>query len=480
VDDQTYRTYAEQGELVTRDGKKITDARTLASQIGLAKTMRKYGLRRIVSFHGRVESARAFSAEMPDVIDWMPSQARPAGQLWSHHVSAKNMTSGHRDRLLLRFRDLEPDERGLLSNARCLGEGVDVPSIDGVAFVNPRRSTIDIVQAVGRAIRKSPDKKLGTIVLPVFLSEGEDPDLVLDESAFKHVWDVLKALRAHDEALGEELDDLRRRLGARRAPPRRPGKIKLDLPADRVGAAFAFAFNARLIEHTTASWEFYYGLLQDFVEREGHARVPTDYRDDDGKRLGLWVVRQRYGQGALDPERRARLETVPGWTWKPRVEDWAAGFAHLQDFVEHEGHARVPDNHTENDFNLGAWVGKQRASHRQATLRPERRRRLEVLPGWTWDALTASWDEDFAVLQAFVEREGHARVPRGWHEQGFRLGQWVVFQRTTYKKGSFDLERRARLQALPAWTWDPFADAWEEGFAHLQRFVEHEGHALGA
>ena len=82
-----------------------------------------------------------------------------------------------------------------------------MPSIDGVAFIDPRRSTIDIIQALGRAIRKSPDKKVGTIVMPVFLSDEEDPEQVLDESAFKHVWDVLKALRAHDEALGEELDE---------------------------------------------------------------------------------------------------------------------------------------------------------------------------------------------------------------------------------------------------------------------------------
>jgi len=159
VDDETYRTYAERGELVTRDGKRITDARTLAGQIGLGKTMRKYDLHRVISFHGRVKAAREFSAEMPDVVEWMPPRARPAGPLWSDHVSGA-MTSGRRDRLLLRFRDLAPKERGLLSNARCLGEGVDVPSIDGVAFIDPRRSTIDIVQALGRAIRKAPDKKV--------------------------------------------------------------------------------------------------------------------------------------------------------------------------------------------------------------------------------------------------------------------------------------------------------------------------------
>ena len=75
------------------------------------------------------------------------------------------MSSGHRDRVLLRFRNLEPDEIGLLSNARCLAEGVDVPTLDGVAFIDPRRSTTDIIQAVGRAIRKAPDKTLGTIAL---------------------------------------------------------------------------------------------------------------------------------------------------------------------------------------------------------------------------------------------------------------------------------------------------------------------------
>ena len=61
---------------------------------------------------------------------------------------------------------------------------MDVPSIDGVAFIDPRRSTIDIVQALGRAIRKAPEKEVGTIVLPVFLSSRDDPDQALEESQF--------------------------------------------------------------------------------------------------------------------------------------------------------------------------------------------------------------------------------------------------------------------------------------------------------
>lgn len=154
-----------------------------------------------------------------------------------------------------------------------------------------------------------------------------DPDQALNESAFQHVWDVLKALRAHDETLGEELDELRRRLGAGRGAPRRPGKIKVDLPRT-VGVDFERAFDVRLVEQTTASWEFYLGLLQRFAEREGHARVPGVTRED-GYPLGNWVNNQRSlrVQGKLDPDRERQLEQVPGWAWDVSEAFWEEGLA---------------------------------------------------------------------------------------------------------------------------------------------------------
>jgi hypothetical protein len=62
-------------------------------------------------------------------------------------------------------------------------------------------------------------------------------------------------------------------------------------------------------------------------------------------------------------------------------------------------------------------------------------------------------------------------------ENGYRLGQWVTVQRHTYRKGALDAGRRSRLESLPGWIWTPIADAWEEGFANLQRFVAREGHS---
>ena len=87
------------------------------------------------------------------------------------------MSAGERHVLLQHLSRLDDGERGLLTNARCLSEGVDVPTLDGVAFIDPRRSEVDIVQAVGRAIRKSDDKTVGTIVIPVFIDTDTDPEV---------------------------------------------------------------------------------------------------------------------------------------------------------------------------------------------------------------------------------------------------------------------------------------------------------------
>ncbi len=90
----------------------------------------------------------------------------------------------------------------ILSNARCLSEGVDVPTLDSVMFMHPRKSMVDVIQAVGRVMRKAPNKKMGYIILPVAVPAGTDPNASLDKNKqYKVVWQVLNALRSHDERL---------------------------------------------------------------------------------------------------------------------------------------------------------------------------------------------------------------------------------------------------------------------------------------
>ena len=95
---------------------------------------------------------------------------------------------------------LEPDTCRILSNARCLSEGVDVPALDAVMFLNPRKSVVDVVQSVGRVMRKAPGKEYGYIILPIGIPADMTPEQALsDNKRYKVVWQVLQALRAHDE-----------------------------------------------------------------------------------------------------------------------------------------------------------------------------------------------------------------------------------------------------------------------------------------
>ncbi|WP_096030358.1 type ISP restriction/modification enzyme [Campylobacter lanienae] len=100
------------------------------------------------------------------------------------------------------------DEIRILSNAKCLTEGVDVPALDAVIFFDARDSMVDIVQAVGRVMRKSPNKQYGYIILPIMLDikSEKDFDKILDSEEFKGIWKILKAIRSHDESLVSEVE----------------------------------------------------------------------------------------------------------------------------------------------------------------------------------------------------------------------------------------------------------------------------------
>ena len=90
--------------------------------------------------------------------------------------------------------------------ARCLSEGIDVPALDAVIFMTPRKSHVDIVQAVGRVMRKAEGKQYGYVVLPVAIPDGVDPANALDDNErFSTVWSVLRALRSHDDRLNDEI-----------------------------------------------------------------------------------------------------------------------------------------------------------------------------------------------------------------------------------------------------------------------------------
>ena len=361
VDEPMVREWIENYEIVSTDPNTQTDARTLAAKIGLIKAIKDYDLQRVISFHSRVNGAQEFSEELTTVIDLVEPQNRPDGEFLSDYVSGA-MKAGDRKEKIDRLKVLEGYDRGILTNARCLAEGVDVPSLDGVAFIDPKGSQVEIIQAVGRAIRKvrgAKVQKKGTIVLPVFIEDGDDPEASIEASNFKPVWDVIKALRAHDEVLAETLDQYRTNMAKNSSQCHADigNKIIFDMPVS-VDAEFYSALRTVSVEASTASWEFWFGLLEQFKELEAHCNVPNKFTLD-GHQIGRWINAQRMSKDSLPPERWQRLDDL-GFVWDINAEAWEEGFSKLLQFKESEGHCRVPRGFKLDGYNLGNWISNQR------------------------------------------------------------------------------------------------------------------------
>ena len=505
--------------------------RWVATQIAVAKAIRKTNARKVITFHSRVEQAKHFASDTPKGI-----RTFLAGFNVGHVCGADPVAV--RKEVLAGFRE---DHKQLVANARCLTEGVDLPAVDMVVFNNPRKSKVDIIQAIGRAMRKPANgvKSLGYVVVPVLLAPEKAGDLeaLCRKTDWEDVVDILAALRDHDfrlddlvrchsVALGEgrafsprafaehvqvigpaitvhalqrhistlvleqlgvswdrrfgELQAFKTKHGHCNVPQRHPYQTLGHwasgqrtrrragrLSPDRVARLNAIGF---VWDQEAESWKEKYEALITFKQKAGHCDVPSVFPDNPA--LGNWLVHQRVlrSTGRLAREREGLLEAV-GVTWNTVEAQWEEKFERLVAFGKREGHVDIPRDYPD-DVELAHWVSNQRAFKRRERITPERVARLEAI-GFRWDPKDAAWDEQLRALAAFARGEGHCNVPSTFRDRS--LASWVVSQRVAFKEDALSKDRVAKLEAL-GFVWDPFAGAWEQKFRELQSFKAKHGH----
>jgi superfamily II DNA or RNA helicase len=479
VDDQETKRLAEIRAVQAEDA---LDLSLIAAQVALSKAHRKYGVKSVISFHGRVRKARYFAALFPGI---RLQDGAADNELVEAECIHARIPSIKRQEAMEKLRDDHLD-MCLVSNARCLAEGVDVPGLDAVMFADPKQSIVDIVQAVGRVLRIYPDKSIGSVIVPVYVTSTSDPDQEFKRGGYQAVWNVIKAMRAHDDNLTADLDRMRRQSV-------REETTSITLPTQIIVEAsktitkgFIQRFQSVVVEQTVASLHQWLGLLDRFVEREGHACVPSLHVEPDGARLGNWVgmTRAKHSRGLLDRAVAAKLEALPGWIWNTADEAWTRGYEALNRYVERNppGDRMVlPSGYVDDvGYKLAAWVAEQRTKYRinqpSRRLSLEQIERLESVPGWAWRRQDADWDDGYGRAQAFVAEHGTLRVPKGQLERGgFNLAQWLQVQRRARKRGEMTEDRQARLDALPGWSWSGrFRPVPVDELAALKRARESE------
>lgn len=338
VDDEEVHEMIQRRQLVTADGDHALEAASLATQIACARAMRTFGCRRIVAFHRSIPASKRFSEHFPVAAGMLAADEQPPGSIWSEHIDGAGMPHARRRQLLTHFEREDEGEHRLLSNVKLLTEGVNVPGIDAIAFIDTHRGQQAIIQGVGRAVRPAEGKTVGTIVLPIVLRKGESVDAALARSEHRPIIDILGALRSHDQDIIKSLDDLRFYAGPGEAPPTAHGRFVIDAPRE-VGQKFADAVDLALTEALGVATERRArsprAQIQIVAERTppseeeliaiGLARIETLGRWEllaavpaatgDGFPIGGWwtEVKQRWADGRLEEGDRVAIAQCVSW-----------------------------------------------------------------------------------------------------------------------------------------------------------------------
>ena len=490
VTDSEVKALIEKGGKVITDQDHEWDAKALAKRIALVKGIRAYDLRKAFTFHGRVASAKAFTdTSNPYGIDKIFNLLEPETQTQKSvgffHVNG-TMSSGTRSNILKEFENVDI---GIMSNARCLTEGVNIPAVDTVAFIDPKRSLIDIVQATGRAMRKADWKESGYIFIPVFLEEDSDPEEIINNSDFGTVWEVLQAMLDQDQRIQGVVSKMRIIQGKgekgsqawKDAMNEYAEKIEFhDLPIKIDQKRFVERLNTKIVEIIGRQWDFWYGLTLKYKDEFGNTNAPQHYKTVEGYSLGSWQSNQRtnYSLRILSPVRIEQLNNI-GFTWDKFEEYFESGLRETLLYKEKTGNPNATKHYkTAKGFPLGAWQSNQRTRYKAGKISPERIKQLEDI-GFKWDKFEEYFEKGFQETVLYKKSTGNPNVLKSYETaEGFLLGYWQGNQKGNYRKGNLSPERIKRLEDI-GFKWEiqkeRFEDQFEKGFQETILYKEKTG-----
>ncbi|MFF7365385.1 Helicase associated domain protein [Streptomyces sp. NPDC008125] len=479
-----------------RHEEEVRGQRLGALQAALLHTMAQHNLQTCITFHHRTIEAQAYAEGLERVAAKLHADQpeKYPSAIWADWLCGEHVPERRRG-VLGEFGST--GRRAVLSNCRVLGEGVDIRAVDSVALLDPKGAPHDIVQAIGRALRQKPGEgKLASLIVPVFLPHGEQPEDMFTSGSYKPLVKVLEGLRAHDEEAIELL-----------AIPQEPQKnvvqpseyigsppeededesrilLRFAAPRDPVMVADWVSFNVIDIERQ--DWARGWAALKTFTEREGHARVPYGHKEGAFP-LGAWNAEQRraYGSGQMTGQRAARLEKL-GMVWNPADERFQENLEAARAYYAEHWTLCAPRSATMLDRPVGQWLSNLR---RPGALedRPEWKSALEAVDAH-WDpAWPAEWQRHYAALRELLaDEDDHSDVLPGFTVHGMDIGKWLAKQRqhtvwTGLMDGQRELLEAVGVVPLPPEQTEPAkalkkaVSAFEKGMVALAQYKARTG-----
>ncbi|MET7305423.1 Helicase associated domain protein, partial [Embleya sp. NPDC005575] len=448
-DEEVQAAAAESGSKLNRHSNRPQDVeayrgkRLAALQTAMLKVATEHDLRRILTFHHRTIEAEAFAKGLPKALRKLRAN-NPDTYAWSMSADwlSGEHDSGHRRHVLGRFgagadRHGVIVDRSFVSNCRVLGEGVDVPEIDSVAILDPKGSIVEIVQAVGRAVRPSArGDKIATILVPIFLQSGEHRDDMLVSPSWRPLQRVLQALRAHDADIVDIL-----------AVPQVNGTPQGERGPD---------------------------------EADEDEAVGEDGEDAGGEGREEWRPILRFSS-RRDPVEIARF--VEMRVVDPQSRNWLRGLRAAERYRRVHPDLRVPLDGVDVDhhgvkFPLGGWISEQRREYAAGRLNTKQVQKLNEL-GMVWSLLDQAWEDGLAIARQYAREHATLAAPADAVIEGFPIGKWLETKRAQDRsRNGLDRDRSEALDALvEGEPWNPphWPVSWQRRLTYADELLKSRG-----
>lgn len=463
----------------------------LALQIAVLRAIADLELRRVITFHARVTAAREFAATMADTATLLPDADRPEDLVALAVAGSDRLKDRRAAFATFKATTGEDGEQCcIICNSRLLNEGIDVAAVDAICFADPKSSVIDIVQAVGRALRQSYRQgKVSWVIIPVYLptpqarddtatahpaevhDAGEavkaEADAEIEASSFRTIWRVLRALAAHDARVVGRITELRtsRSQGTAHTTAAKPAEGEatkagegeqqpaavespiewLKINARQHAARILQTVKLRAFNPRAAEWQRMHAVATAFHIEHGHLD-PTDKTKHP--ELISWLARQRHlnGQHLLDAARVSELDAL-GMIWSKNANAWERGAAYAAAFHRQHGHLAIPATEKLDDYAVGAWMRRQRKAE---ILTKDQAVKLDGLDE-LW-RLEPDWNRSYRRLLAYLAAGGTLDGPANrtglGDDPALRPGTWLRKQDKARAEGKLTDHQTALLDAL--------------------------------
>lgn len=429
---------------VTSDQAGPQDAlRTTALHLAVLNAMADHSMRRVLIYFHLVEDASRFARELGHTL----RRLRQADQTIFPGLDPEvffvhgDHTPDQRADIFTRFAS---SKCAILANAKVIAEGIDIPSVDAVVFADPTSSVIRCVQGLGRALRLDVSGKTASLIVPVYVPPGADPEDILG-TAYEPVWAISTALASHDHRILERLPNKSNRLpGETSRLIQHRWHFDFAVHPERIARAMdLISFNPR----GALSRARREGLAaaQAFYDHYGHLDVPADHLDSVGYNLGRFItaMREAHTTGRLEPDWAAELDAL-GMIWDKHDAAWRAQLTAAADYHRAHGHLAI---HATTP--IGAWLAEQRSLAARNQLVAARLAALEaVAPDWHLPH-GADWHRKYHLLRAHLAA---GNDPAALHPDtvvnAVKIGSWLNRQLTRWRTlapGQQDLLARIGL-----------------------------------